>query len=304
MKVILIAKRGLGTNIVRILRQIPEVKVDWFSGVQQTNNDFYLGNDVQMLYPVARQKSELQAVDLKAYQLAIVVDSDSDTGHQSLDGDLRSYQIAGFLAGRSIVTVGLCDSSECGQWFTDYGTSHVMRIRDLPRNLPALVHSAAEKAKESSNNKGLKGLTLWQPWAWAVANGKNIENRNWTTSYRGLVAFHASAPEFQPRGAYEVSCDALRTVLDSIGKQDLVIPGYNELPKGVFFAVGRITDCRPYIESPWYESSYSQCFQVEDLCLLPHLVPGPTKPLLFDLDSETERNIRAQLIGTKLAVAK
>jgi hypothetical protein len=86
MKVILIAKRGLGTNIVRILRQIPEVKVDWFTGVQQTGNDFYLGNDVQMLYPVVpnRQKTELQAVDLTAYQLAIVAESDYDSGCQFL----------------------------------------------------------------------------------------------------------------------------------------------------------------------------------------------------------------------------
>jgi hypothetical protein len=303
MKVMLIAQRGLGTRINRLLRQFPQIEVDWFSGIQQTGNDFYLGNDVQKLYPVApnHEKSKPQPIDLNAYALAIVCEYEDSNGRPSLDGDLRGYQIAGFLAGRSIVTVGISDSVECRQWFTDYGATHSMKTRDLLHNLREVVNLAAEIASDRSNGKGMKGLTLWQPWAWAVANGKNIENRHWTTAYRGLVAFHASAPEFQPRGAYELSCETLRTVLDSIGKKGLVIPKYDELPKGVFFAVGRITDCRPHIESPWYDPLWSQCFQVEEVCLLPRLIPGPTKPLLFDLDSETERSIRAQLTGSMIA---
>lgn len=33
----------------------------------------------------------------------------------------------------------------------------------------------------------MKGLSLRQPWAWAVVHaGKTIENRRWNTSFRGL----------------------------------------------------------------------------------------------------------------------
>jgi hypothetical protein len=33
----------------------------------------------------------------------------------------------------------------------------------------------------------VKGLSLRQPWAWAVVHaGKTIENRRWNTSFRGL----------------------------------------------------------------------------------------------------------------------
>lgn len=39
----------------------------------------------------------------------------------------------------------------------------------------------------------MKALTLTQPWATLVAIGaKRIETRSWSTSYRGLIAIHAS----------------------------------------------------------------------------------------------------------------
>jgi hypothetical protein len=40
----------------------------------------------------------------------------------------------------------------------------------------------------------MKVLTIRQPWAWAIAAGyKYIENRTWTTSYRGKLGIHAGA---------------------------------------------------------------------------------------------------------------
>lgn len=40
----------------------------------------------------------------------------------------------------------------------------------------------------------LKAITLWQPWASAMAAGlKTVETRSWATSYRGPLAIHASA---------------------------------------------------------------------------------------------------------------
>lgn len=35
-------------------------------------------------------------------------------------------------------------------------------------------------------------LSIQQPWTWLIANGhKDIENRDWTTNYRGLILLHA-----------------------------------------------------------------------------------------------------------------
>lgn len=39
----------------------------------------------------------------------------------------------------------------------------------------------------------MKCLSVRQPWAWAIINGgKDVENRNWPTKFRGELAIHAS----------------------------------------------------------------------------------------------------------------
>jgi hypothetical protein len=39
---------------------------------------------------------------------------------------------------------------------------------------------------------GLRALTIKPPWAWAIAHaGKRIENRSWTTKYRGPLVIHS-----------------------------------------------------------------------------------------------------------------
>ena len=38
----------------------------------------------------------------------------------------------------------------------------------------------------------MKAITVQQPWAWAIAyGGKRVENRTWSTTYRGPLAIHA-----------------------------------------------------------------------------------------------------------------
>jgi hypothetical protein len=40
----------------------------------------------------------------------------------------------------------------------------------------------------------IKVLTVRQPWAWAILHaGKDIENRTWSTDYRGTLVIHAAA---------------------------------------------------------------------------------------------------------------
>ncbi|KKM69127.1 hypothetical protein LCGC14_1453960 [marine sediment metagenome] len=38
----------------------------------------------------------------------------------------------------------------------------------------------------------MKALSLTQPMAWAIFNGKDVENRTWPTKFRGRVMIHAS----------------------------------------------------------------------------------------------------------------
>lgn len=47
--------------------------------------------------------------------------------------------------------------------------------------------SSMEKGKE------MKALSLRQPWPWFILKGgKDLENRGWTSSYRGPVLIHSS----------------------------------------------------------------------------------------------------------------
>ena len=40
----------------------------------------------------------------------------------------------------------------------------------------------------------MKALSVRQPWAWLIVNGyKTVENRKWTTDYRGSLLIHASS---------------------------------------------------------------------------------------------------------------
>ena len=39
----------------------------------------------------------------------------------------------------------------------------------------------------------MKILTVRQPWAWLILNGKDIENRTWASSYRGPILIQSSA---------------------------------------------------------------------------------------------------------------
>lgn len=65
----------------------------------------------------------------------------------------------------------------------------------------------------------MKVLTIRQPWTWAIARGhKSIENRSWTTPYRGPLVIHA-ASKWDDDWEY-----ALCEIVDRIRKQGGELP--------------------------------------------------------------------------------
>jgi hypothetical protein len=55
----------------------------------------------------------------------------------------------------------------------------------------------------------VKALTIKQPWAALIMRcGKDIENRDWRTSMRGIIAVHASAK--MQRADVEDACSLMR----------------------------------------------------------------------------------------------
>jgi len=101
-------------------------------------------------------------------------------------------------------------------------------------------------------------LSIRQPWAWAIITpgvGKDIENRQWPTKYRGPVALHAS--KGCTRAEYE---DFIETV-HHIGEthefpKGIIVPGLKQIDRGGIVGVIDIIDCVTESTSPWFFGDY------------------------------------------------
>lgn len=82
----------------------------------------------------------------------------------------------------------------------------------------------------------MKALSLWQPWASAMAYGwKRIETRHWSTSYRGPLAIHAAKRwTWEERDEWECA---------RRDNPELRLP--DRPPLGAVVAVCRLVDIRP-----------------------------------------------------------
>ncbi len=101
-----------------------------------------------------------------------------------------------------------------------------------------------------------KALSIRQPWAWAIINaGKDIENRNWATKFRGPVCIHAA--KGMTRNEYD---DANEFIGRAVGRVDQawldrwlgVTAAPFLLERGGIIGVAEIVDCVDASESPWF----------------------------------------------------
>lgn len=101
-----------------------------------------------------------------------------------------------------------------------------------------------------------KALSIRQPWAWAILNaGKDIENRDWPTRFRGAVCIHAA--KGMTRAEYE---DCLSTCHEISRSKPfpsgLTMPPFAELQRGGIVGVADIIGCVENSASPWYFGRY------------------------------------------------
>ena len=92
----------------------------------------------------------------------------------------------------------------------------------------------------------MKAISLWQPWASAIALGlKRVETRSWPTKHRGLLAIHAArTPSGVRKGATE---EVVLAIARALGiKPDFYVRSALEqrLPFGKVVAVAELTECR------------------------------------------------------------
>ena len=125
----------------------------------------------------------------------------------------------------------------------------------------------------------LRALTIRQPWAWAIAAGhKRVENRSWSTAYRGPLAIHAGR-------VIETEAYARCERLAGVG-----VP-FN-LATGSVVAVSVLLDVVTHSTDPWFEGPYGWVLDV-----VRPVVPVPCvgRQSLFNLPHDVEDAVREQL---------
>lgn len=98
-----------------------------------------------------------------------------------------------------------------------------------------------------------RAISIMQPWAWLIVNGhKDIENRDWTTKYRGPVAIHAGK-KFDRDCAWDLS----------LRRHPVTGAGFNVTDGspctdecGGIVGVAEIVDCIDRSESDWFVGRY------------------------------------------------
>ena len=98
-------------------------------------------------------------------------------------------------------------------------------------------------------------LSIRQPWAWAITNaGKDIENRDWSTRFRGPVCIHAA------KGMTRNEFDGFVALARAMNRNGLwagdLIPEPKALSRGGIVGVCDIVACVEASTSPWFFGRY------------------------------------------------
>ncbi|MDP3579105.1 ASCH domain-containing protein [Methyloversatilis sp.] len=90
-------------------------------------------------------------------------------------------------------------------------------------------------------------LSIRQPWAWLIVAGhKDIENRDWPTTFRGDCLIHAS------KSATRADVEQIRDSLIAEFGTDFGLPSFDDLPKGGLCGIVTITGCVTASSSQWF----------------------------------------------------
>jgi ASCH domain len=120
----------------------------------------------------------------------------------------------------------------------------------------------------------MKGLSVRAPWWWFILHGgKNIENRDWPTNFRGTVYLHAS----KWFGVEEI-CEDFAEAYSIYKNAGWVNPNHpfvstNVLKEGRGCIVGKIdiVDCVSSSSSPWFFGKYG--FVLANPVVFPKPIP-------------------------------
>jgi hypothetical protein len=106
----------------------------------------------------------------------------------------------------------------------------------------------------------IPALSVRQPWAFGIIYaGKDIENRDWSTRYRGPVLIHAGlykptsddAAEFNDVWNTAMTPGEIRSIIESVG-----LKKRDDLQRGGIIGQAEIADCVERSTSKWFFGRY------------------------------------------------
>lgn len=107
----------------------------------------------------------------------------------------------------------------------------------------------------------MKALSIRQPWAWLIINGgKDVENRDWPTGFRGRFLIHAG--KGMTRDEYLGGADLLAHI-----DRRIMLPPFEALDRGGIVGAAVLAGCVGHSESPWFFGRYG--FELRDVMPLP-----------------------------------
>lgn len=108
-----------------------------------------------------------------------------------------------------------------------------------------------EWANATTYGKENYALSIQQPWAWLILNaGKDVENRNWFSNYRGELYIHASKT-FDQKG-YDIV---------KLEFPDIAMPQPDEFERGGIVGKVNMTDVVSDSVSDWFVGPWGFVFE-------------------------------------------
>jgi hypothetical protein len=178
--------------------------------------------------------------------------------------------INGLKQGYTLILLCACKGDGCHRW----------TVTDLLKQAMPDVRIELPAGPDTTNT--LKCLSIQQPWAWLIVNGfKDLENRDWTTRYRGPILIHAGAKIdgnwFNVGELYDRPLAALNIV------PHFDMPEYQkDYPTRAIVGMATLADVVTHSSSPWFVGGYGFIFI--DAKPFDHPIPYSGSLKLFDVD--------------------
>lgn len=128
----------------------------------------------------------------------------------------------------------------------------------------------------------MKALSIRQPWAEMILHhGKDIENRDWNTKFRGRFLIHAS----KAWGRSEK--ETYNSLADDLGLREGEIRAPEDLPLGCLIGSGELTDVVTSSFSQWFMGDYG--FVIRNPIVFKKPIPLKGKLGFFDVEIAEHR---------------